>query len=119
MFLIGFLPALIVGGWIILYSQPAANWFQRHIDSWSRDLGIAGFMHQIGLGSVLVAFGLGLVFGFVFDTTGPRTEAVPTQRPAAAPPAATPAERPAPSAGGDAPTRVTPADEARTQVRQP
>ena len=34
-FLIGFLPVLVVGGWVLLAGQPDANWFQRHVDSWS------------------------------------------------------------------------------------
>ncbi len=28
--LIGFLPVLVVGGWVLLAGQPDANWFQRH-----------------------------------------------------------------------------------------
>ena len=32
-FLIGFLPVLVVAGWVLLAGQPDANWFQRHVDS--------------------------------------------------------------------------------------
>ena len=79
--LVGFLPTLIAAGWIIVYSQPSANWFQHHFNSWSGDIGVGGFAHEIGRAAVLLAFGLGIVFGFVFDTTGPDTEPVsPTRR---------------------------------------
>jgi hypothetical protein len=71
-FLIGFLPVLIAAGWVILAGQPDGNWFQRHVDSWSGSIAIDGLVNDLrGLIAVL-AFGVGLVFGFTFDTSGPR-----------------------------------------------
>jgi hypothetical protein len=84
--LVGFVPTLIAAGWVILYTQPSANWFQRHVESWSNTIGIGGLVHDLGHAAIVLAFGLGLVFGFIFDTTGPRTEAVVPERTAAAPP---------------------------------
>jgi hypothetical protein len=71
-FLIGFVPVLIAGGWVLLTGQPGSNWFQRHVDSWSGSIAIDGPVHDLRSVIPVVAFGLGLVFGLAFDTTGPR-----------------------------------------------
>lgn len=78
-FLFVFVPALIVSAWILLFHEPNANWFGDHVASWSRDLGIDGFVDDIGAMLPAVALGLGLVFGFSFDTTGPRRREVPAE----------------------------------------
>jgi hypothetical protein len=72
--LVGFLPALVVAGWVILSGQPDTNWFQRHVTSWSGDLHISRLVRHLRETYLdVLAFGLGAVFGFSFDTTGPRT----------------------------------------------
>lgn len=71
-FLLGFLPTLIVGGWILAAQEPENYWFGRHVRSWSDDLGIAGLVNDLGLMIPAIALGIGLVFGLTFDTTGPR-----------------------------------------------
>lgn len=78
-FLFAFVPALIAGGWILLFHQPHANWFARHATSWSGDLGIGGFVDDLGSMLAALALGLGLVFGFSFDTTGPQRREVPVE----------------------------------------
>ncbi len=85
-FLVAFIPVLIATGWVLLDQQPSGNWFQRHIESWSGDIGIDGLVHDLGRAVIVLAFGLGLVFGLIFDTTGPRTEPVFHRRPAETPP---------------------------------
>ncbi len=82
-FLIGFLPALVAAGWVLLAGQPDANWFQRHITSWSGHAGITGLVDDLREYLGVLAFGLGLVFGFTFDTAGPRRarEPVPVAEP--------------------------------------
>jgi hypothetical protein len=70
-FLIGFLPVLVAAGWVLLAGQPNANWFQRHVTSWSGDVGIGGLVDDLRTYLGVLAFGLGLVFGFTFDTSGP------------------------------------------------
>jgi hypothetical protein len=70
-FLIGFLPVLVCAGWVLLSGQPDANWFQRHVTSWSGHLGIGGLVDDLREYLGVLAFGLGLVFGFTFDTSGP------------------------------------------------
>jgi hypothetical protein len=71
-FLAGFLPTLIVGGWMLAAHEPENYWLGRHVRSWSGDIGIDGLVDSLGLMIPAIAFGIGLVFGLTFDTTGPR-----------------------------------------------
>lgn len=72
-FLLGFLPAFIIGGWILAAQEPGNGWLGRNVRSWSGDLGIEGLVNDLGLMIPAVSFAIGLVFGLTFDTTGPRT----------------------------------------------
>jgi hypothetical protein len=72
-FTLGFLPVLVAGGWVLLARQPA-DWM--NTSNWSRDLGIFGAVADLGNILPAIAFGIGLVFGLSFDTSGPRREAV-------------------------------------------
>jgi MFS family permease len=90
-FLLGFLPTLIAGGWILAAQEPENYWLGRHVRGWSEDLGIEGLVTDLGLMVPAIALAIGLVFGLTFDTTGPRravrTKGVPAagaQRPATA-----------------------------------
>jgi hypothetical protein len=71
--LLGFLPALLVAAWVLAAAQPDENWFQRHVTSWSDDLGIGGAVEDLLLLAGPLAFLAGLAFGLAFDTSGPRT----------------------------------------------
>ena len=86
-FLVAFLPTLVVGGWMLAAHEPANYWLGRHVRSWSGDIGIDGLVNALGLMIPAIAFGIGLVFGLTFDTTGPRIprkfEARPGRRRAA------------------------------------
>lgn len=82
-FLLGFLPALIVGGWILVAGEPGEYWLGRHVRDWSDDIGIGGFVGDLTLMVPAIAFGIGLVFGFTFDTTGPRVRKRTAPGPAA------------------------------------
>ncbi len=75
-FLLAFIPAAIVVGWILLATQPDGGWQQERLSGWSSDLGITGFVNGLGTLPAALAMGLGIVFAFTFDTTGPRTRAV-------------------------------------------
>ncbi|HEY7018510.1 MAG TPA: hypothetical protein VH297_08575 [Gaiellaceae bacterium] len=70
-FLLGFLPVLVAAGWVVLAKQPDPNWFRDHVNSWSNDIGIDGLVSDLGEYVAVLAFGIGLVFGFTFDTSGP------------------------------------------------
>ena len=71
-FVLGFLPALILGGWLVAAVEPGDAWLGSHVRNWSDDLGIEGFVNDLELMFPAIAFAIGLVFGFTFDTTGPR-----------------------------------------------
>lgn len=68
-FVLGFLPALVAGGWVLLARQPA-DWF--NTSNWSRDLGIYGAVADLGNILPAIAFGIGLIFGLSLDTAGPK-----------------------------------------------
>jgi hypothetical protein len=70
-FLLGFIPVLVAAGWVLLATQPDANWFRGHVRGWSNDIGIQGLVADLGEYVAVLAFGIGLVFGFTFDTSGP------------------------------------------------
>jgi MFS family permease len=93
-FLVGFVPTLIVGGWMLAAHEPQNYWLGRHVRSWSGDIGIDGLVDSLGLLLPAIAFGIGLVFGLTFDTTGPR---IPRRR------------KPVPAAGAQ-PRRQTAVD---------
>jgi hypothetical protein len=78
-FLLAFIPTAIVVGWILLATQPDGGWQQARFDGWSSDLGITGFVNDLGTLPAALAMGLGIVFAFTFDTTGPRTRDVVTE----------------------------------------
>jgi hypothetical protein len=71
-FLVAFVPTLIVGGWVLAAHEPENYWLGRHIRSWSGSIGVGGLVDSLGLMIPAIAFGIGLVFGLTFDTTGPR-----------------------------------------------
>jgi hypothetical protein len=79
-FLVAFLPVAIVGVWLLLARQPGDTIV--NTGAWSRDIGIDGVVSDLGDMLAAIAFGIGLTFGLVFDTTGPRRiapgEPVPT-----------------------------------------
>jgi hypothetical protein len=96
MFLVAFVPTAIVVLWITVFHQPHTGLWRGHVTNWSGDIGIAGLVKDMG-GDLLtmLAFGLGLVFGFCFDTTGARRPmAAPTATRTRRAPADTTADEP-------------------------
>jgi hypothetical protein len=75
-FVLGFLPVLIVAGWILMATQPGNGWHEGTMVSWSHDIGLMGIVHSLGLWHGVLAFGFGLVLGSCLD-------AVPTPAPVA------------------------------------
>lgn len=71
-FALAFLPALVAGGWILLAAQPEGGVGRERVLDWSASLGLTGLVTDLTTLVGAIAFGLGLVFGLVFDTTGPR-----------------------------------------------
>jgi hypothetical protein len=74
-FLLGFLPVVIVGLWVVFAEQPGDPALPTA--DWSDDIGIGGVVSALGELLAALAFGVGLALGFTFDTTGPRLEPPP------------------------------------------
>jgi hypothetical protein len=79
-FLLGFVPALIAGGWVVAAGEPGDAWLGSHVRSWTDDIGLEGLVADLLKAWPAVAFGVGLTFGLTFDTTGPRTDSVRWRR---------------------------------------
>jgi len=65
--LLGALPTFVCVAWILLATQPGSGWQEGTILRWSRDIGLAGLVHDIGLWHGVLAFGFGVVVGLSFD----------------------------------------------------
>jgi hypothetical protein len=76
-FLLAFVPIAVASLWVVLADEPGNGWFHRHIVAWSGDIHIRGLVNDLKEYVAVFAFGIGLVFGYSFDTTGPRRRAVP------------------------------------------
>ena len=70
---LGFLPALVLGGWVIGAHEPQ-GWFAANLPDWAGDVGLGELVDDLGGAVPALALGIGLVFGFTLDTTGPRRE---------------------------------------------
>src|SRR5947209_8363620 len=66
-FLLGFLPVLVVVGWILMATQPGTGWHEGTIVSWSHNAGLMGLIHDLALWHGVLAFGFGLVLGATLD----------------------------------------------------
>jgi hypothetical protein len=73
-FLLGFLPTLVLGGWILLAKQPQGGVEEGRFDRWSSDLGVSGFVDAVFELWPAIPLVIGLILAFSFDTTGPRTQ---------------------------------------------
>src|SRR5436309_7160113 len=78
--LIAFVPVAIVTLWVIFAGEPHHGWFHNHVMAWTRDIHVSGLVTDMLTYIPVLAFGAGLVFGFAFDTTGPRRAAVADER---------------------------------------
>jgi hypothetical protein len=68
--LVGFLPALVAGGLVLLATQPGGGWNSETATDIAGDVGAANVVDEMGALVPVIAFGLGLVLGLVFDTAG-------------------------------------------------
>lgn len=94
MFLLAFLPVLICAGWVLLSLQPNSSWIRDHLLVWSGHVGIRDVVRDVGTWLGVLAFGIGYVFGAIFEPglvrrrrVAPATDATAdsTAAPAAAP----------------------------------
>lgn len=72
MFLFGFLPVLIVAGWVIVGMEPSSNWFARHVRTWSNDIGVGDVVRALGTWLGVLAFGIGATLAAALEPFGPR-----------------------------------------------
>jgi hypothetical protein len=72
--LVAFLPGFLAGLWVLFFHEPGSDWIARHVRSWSDDVGLETLVAELGTAVPAIGFGLGLLFGLTFDTTGPRVE---------------------------------------------
>jgi hypothetical protein len=70
-FVLAFIPAAVVVGWILLATQPDGGWQKGRLVGWTHDIGITGLVNDLGMFPAALAMGLGIMFAFSFDTTGP------------------------------------------------
>jgi drug/metabolite transporter superfamily protein YnfA len=98
-FLWAFIPAAIVVLWIVVFHQPHHGLGRNHFRKWSNDIGIDGFVRDFKDYVGVLSFGLGLLLGYAFDTTGPIVHRKRNKAPAGP----TVAERTAPEPPRDAP----------------
>ena len=71
--LFGFVPTLIAVGGILIATRPTGTEEGEQVSGWIRDIGLGGLAEDLSLFQGVLAFGLGIVFSFIFDTMGPRT----------------------------------------------
>jgi hypothetical protein len=79
-FLLGFVPALIVGGWVLIYLHPGDHSLADNVRDWSDDMGIENLIEDLTIFFPAIAFALGLVLGLTFDTAGPRVVSTEAER---------------------------------------
>lgn len=78
MFLLAFIPTLVVGGILLLAWQPDGGEGQEFANDVISTLGVGGLVDALEPFMWVVPLVIGLVFSFTFDTTGPRTRIVDT-----------------------------------------
>jgi hypothetical protein len=81
MFLFGFLPVLVVGGWVLLAMQPHATWSRNHILAWSGDINVLHVVRDVATWLGVIAFGIGYTLGAVLEPA-PARRPVAARRPA-------------------------------------
>ncbi len=75
-FLLAFLPTLIAVGGILVATRPTGTEEGQDVAGWIRDIGLGNIAEDLILFQGVLAFGVGIVFAFMFDTRGPRTRVV-------------------------------------------
>ena len=70
--LLGFLPTLVAVGGILIATRPTGTEEGEQVAGWIGDIGLGGLAEDLSLFQGVLAFGLGIVFSFIFDTMGPR-----------------------------------------------
>lgn len=72
-FLLAFLPTLVAVGGILVATRPTDTEESDQVAGWIRDIGLGGVAEDLIVFQGVLAFALGIVFAFTFDTRGPRS----------------------------------------------
>ena len=72
-FLLGFLPAFVAVGGILVATRPTGTEEGEQVAEWIRDIGLGGVAEDLIVFQGVLAFGLGIVLTFTLDTRGPRS----------------------------------------------
>ena len=83
-FVLAFLPGLLAGTWVLVAGQEDANWFRDRVADWTEALGLDEIVEDLGDLAPAIAFALGVLLGFSFDTR--RAQPPPAERGTLAPP---------------------------------
>jgi hypothetical protein len=67
MFLLAFLPVLVVAGWVIVGMEPHSNWFRNHVLAWSSDIGVRDVVDSVATWLGVLAFGIGYTLAATFE----------------------------------------------------
>ena len=75
-FFLAFLPALVAVGGILGATRPTGTDEGEEVASWIRDIGLGGLAEDLIAFQGVLAFGLGVLLAFTFDTRGPRMRTI-------------------------------------------
>ena len=75
MFVLSFLPVLVVAGWVLIAMEPHGNWFRNHVLAWSGDIGVRDVVHDLGMWIGVLALAIGYTLGATFEPS-PRRRVV-------------------------------------------
>jgi hypothetical protein len=71
-FFLAFVPTLVAVGGILVATRPTGTEEGEQVAGWIRDIGLGGLAESLISYQGVLAFGLGVVLAFTFDTRGPR-----------------------------------------------
>jgi hypothetical protein len=75
-FFLAFVPTLVAVGGILVATRPTGTQEGEEVAGWIRDIGLGGVAEDLAVFQGVLAFGLGVVLAFTFDTRGPRARTV-------------------------------------------
>lgn len=78
MLVFAFLPTLVAVAWVVVAGEPHGNIARSHVLGWSSDIGVGGAVGDLIAHVGVLAFGLGLVFGFTLDRGAPQGAPAPS-----------------------------------------
>jgi hypothetical protein len=75
-FFLAFLPTFVAVGGILVATRPTDTEEGDQVAGWIRDIGLGGLAEDLIVFQGVLAFALGIVLTFTFDTRGPRSRTV-------------------------------------------